>query len=133
MDIMTVRAYWLDEEKTVVQYDFEGSWTWEEFYPAFEEALAMETSVKHRVDVICDFRKVEGLPPSALTHLKNITDKQPENIGLSIFVTTNRFFNLMYETALKFYPKTKRYFVIVATPEDAHALIQKDRVQSSQE
>ena len=128
---MAVRSYWLDENKSIVQYDFEGNWTWEEFYPAFHDALAMETSVTYRVDVICDFRASDALPANALTHLKGITDRQPENIGLSIFITTNRFFKVMYDTAIKFYPKTKRYFAITATLEEAHALIQQDRVQSS--
>jgi hypothetical protein len=89
---MSVQANWYNNEKTIVQYDFEGKWTWDEFYPEYEKALKMEKEQAHRVDVVLDFRKSLGIPSNALTHLKNITDHQPENIGLSIFVTTNAFF-----------------------------------------
>jgi len=125
---MPVKAYWLDEsKKDIVQYDFEGKWTWDEFYPIYEEALRMEKAQPHRVDVILDFQRSGKVPPNALTHIKGITDKQPDNIGLSIFVTQNRFFNVMYDVAIKFYPKTKRYFVISETIEEAHNIIIKDR------
>lgn len=128
---MAVRVYWLDEAKTLVQYDFVGDWTWEEFYPVLEEALVMEHSVPHRVDVICDFRSAGALPQNPLAHIKTITDRMPPNIGLSIFVTTNRFFNLMYDTAVRFYPKTKRFFVVASTMEEAHAIINEDRMKEA--
>lgn len=125
---MPVKAYWLDEnKKDIVQYDFEGKWTWEEFYPVYEEALRMEKEQAHRVDVIMDFRRNISIPPNALTHIKGITDRQPVNIGLSIFVTTNAFINVMYKMAISIYPKTRQYFVIADTIEEAHAMIIKDR------
>ncbi|MGJ3237406.1 MAG: hypothetical protein ACFE0Q_01745 [Anaerolineae bacterium] len=124
---MPVTVHWLDEtKKDILQYDFEGNWTWDDFYPVYEEALRMEKAQPHRVDVIMDFRRNLSIPPNALTHIKGITDRQPDNIGLSIFVTTNRFISVMFNAAVKFYPKTKRYFVVVPTMEDAHAMIIKD-------
>jgi hypothetical protein len=128
---MPVRVYWLNESKTLIQYDFVGDWTWEEFYPVLEEALVMEISVGHRVDAICDFRSTTALPQNALANIKTITDKAPPNIGLSVFVTTNRFFNLMYDTAVRFYPKTKRFFVVASSMEEAHAIIDEDRAKEA--
>jgi hypothetical protein len=128
---MPVRVYWLNESKTLIQYDFVGDWTWEEFYPVLEEALVMEISVGHRVDVICDFLSAGALPQNALANIKTITDKAPPNIGLSVFVTTNRFFNLMYDTAVRFYPKTKRFFVVASSMEEAHAIIDEDRAKEA--
>jgi hypothetical protein len=128
---MAVRVYWLDEAKTLLNYEFVGDWTWEEFYPVLEEAHAMSYSVSHRVDAICDFRSTTALPQNALANLKTITDKAPVNSGLSVFVTTSRFFTSMYDTAVKFYPKTRRYFVVAATMEEAHAIINEDRMKES--
>ena len=128
---MPVSAYWLNDEQTIVQYDFEGRWTWDEFYPEYQKALKMERSVTHRVDVVMDFRQSKSVPPSALTHMRKITDNQPDNIGLSVFVTTNPFFNVMYTAGVRFYPKMKDYFVIVETIEEAHEIIQAARKQLS--
>ena len=127
---MPVRIFWLDEsEKDVLQYEFTGKWTWDEFFPVFEEALALESSQPHRVDVILDFQQSSNIPPNALTHIKSITDKQPDNIGLSIFVTSNRFFQVMHDMAVRIYPATKQYFVIVKTMQDAHDTIMADRAE----
>jgi hypothetical protein len=128
---MPVSAYWLNDEQTIVQYDFEGRWTWDEFYPEYQKALKMERSVTHRVDVLMDFRRSKSVPPSALTHMRKITDNQPDNIGLSVFVTTNPFFNVMYTAGVRFYPKMQDYFVIVETIEEAYEIIQAARKQVS--
>ncbi|MGJ3237407.1 MAG: hypothetical protein ACFE0Q_01750 [Anaerolineae bacterium] len=127
---MPVKVYWLDEtKKDMVWYDFEGEWTWDEFYPMYEEASCMIKSQPHRVDVLMDFRHNLSLPPHALTHMKGITDRQPDNTGLAIFVTTHRFISVMLNSAIKFYPKIEDYYVVAPTLEDAYTLINKDREQ----
>lgn len=126
---MGIRVYWEDEAHTIVRYDFEGRWTWEELYPVYDEAIAMETSVPYRVDVILDMRRSQGVPGNALSHLKNISDKQPTNIGLSIFVTENKFLLALYSVGCKFYYKIPYYFQVVPTIEAAHAMIAKSRLQ----
>lgn len=59
---MAVAVRWSNSEKTIVIYDIEGRWTWEEFYPAYHEAIAMELSVTHRVDVIMNMHNANLLP-----------------------------------------------------------------------
>src|SRR5688500_12595515 len=100
---MSVRAYWQDEGKTLVRYDFEGAWTWSELYAAYYEAIAMERSVEHRVDVILDMTTSGPIPANALLHLKNFSEKQPPNIGLSIIVTSSQFVRSLYQVGTKFY------------------------------
>lgn len=120
---MGVNVFWVNDDKTIVQYDFIGRWTWEDFYPAYEEALRMEASVTHRVDVIINLLESRSIPPNALSHLKNITDKQPDNIGVSVLVTTHRFVKVMYDMGVKFYPKMRQYFAIVETMDEAFETI----------
>ena len=128
---MAVSVQWFDEEKTLLKYEFIGIWTWEEFYPVLDEAHAMANSVAHRVDAICDFRSTTSLPENALANLKKITEKAPPNSGLSVFVTTSRFLTLMYDTAVKFYPKTKQFFVVAPTMDEAHACIREARTRDT--
>ncbi|MEO0595432.1 MAG: hypothetical protein AAF126_04925 [Chloroflexota bacterium] len=127
---MPIRIFWLDEtKKDILQYEFVGKWTWDDFFPIYEEALVLEKEQPHRVDVILDFRQSATIPPNALTHIKSITYKLPDNIGLSIFVTKNHFFQVMHDMAVSIYPPTKQYFVVVKTIEDAHASIMADRAE----
>ena len=129
---MSVRAYWVNEEKTVVRYDFEGNWTWDELYPVFQEALAMERSVPHRVDVILDMTRAGRLPANALLHVKNISDKQPDNIGLTVIVSPNQFVGSLYTIGVRFYAKIAYYFRVTKTFDEANAVIAAAREEASQ-
>jgi hypothetical protein len=120
---MPVNVYWEDADKSIVRYDFEASWTWDELYAAYYEAIAMETSVTYRVDVILDMRRSNRIPANALLHVKNLSEKQPPNIGVSIFVTTNTFIISMVNMAIKAYKKIAFYFRLVNTLESAHEII----------
>ena len=129
---MSVRVYWEDEGRTIVRYDFDGLWSWDELYTAYYEAIAMETSVEHRVDVILDLRRSGRVPGNALLHVKNFSDRQPVNIGLSVFVTSNSFLVSLYNVGVKFYSKIGHYFRVAPTIEAAHAMIERDRMAQLQ-
>ena len=120
---MPIRVYWEDADQTIVRYDFEGRWTWDELYAAYYEAIAMEHSVAQRVDIILDMRTSGIIPANALLHMKNFSEKQPPNVGISIFVTSNAFVTSLYNTAIKFYAKIAFYFRLVKTLDQAHAMI----------
>jgi hypothetical protein len=127
--MMPVRVEWYDEAKTTVLYTIEGKWTWDELYPEYEKAIAMEKAQSHRVDVLIDMRECRYFPMNLLTHVQHISDKQPDNIGLSIIVSPNRFLNTLYDAGSRFHPNIKRYFVITSTMEQALSLLQQERAK----
>lgn len=120
---MSVKVRWYDEAQAIVLYEFQGDWTWDELYPQYDTAIAMEKSVTHRVDVIIDMRRAGRLPKNVLSHMKNFSDKQPDNIGITAIVTNNAFVRTLYTTGCKFYPKIQRYFTVVQTLDDAERMI----------
>lgn len=124
---MPIQVYWEDTEKTIVRYDFQGAWNWDDLYEVYYQAIDMETSVPYRVDIVLDMRASHRIPGNALLHIKNISEKQPPNVGLSVFVTTNAFITSMYNMAIKVYGKIAFYFRLVKTPEEAHAIITSAR------
>ena len=124
---MPIHVYWEDANQTIVRYDFEGRWTWDELYTAYYQAIAMENSVTQRVDIILDMRTSAFIPANALLHMKNLSEKQPPNVGLSVFVTTNAFVTSLYNTAIKFYAKIAFYFRLVKTLDQAHTMIADTR------
>lgn len=126
---MPVEAYWVDDEQTLIQYDFEGVWTWEEFYPVYGQVVEMMKTVPHKVDNILDLRASRGVPPNALSHLKNLTDKQLPNTGVCIFVTDNSVLTLLYRTGAKFHPAINQTFALVKSLEEARDIVAESRSQ----
>jgi hypothetical protein len=124
---MSVSANWFDNQHEIVLYIFDGLWSWDEMYKTYHAAIAMETSVPHRVDVILDMRKSKAIPANALLHVKNISDKQPDNLGLTVVVTPNGFVRALYNAGVRFYKGIAHYFRVVPTVEDALQMIAEDR------
>jgi hypothetical protein len=85
----------------------------------------MEKSQPHRVHVILDLRKGIGVPANVLMHVKNFSDNQPDNIGLSVFVTKSSFIHSLYQIGIKFYNKIDYYFRVAETVEEAYQMIER--------
>jgi hypothetical protein len=120
---MPVQVRWYDEAQTIVLYEIQGNWTWDELYPEYTRAIQMEKSVPHRVDVLIDMRRSGRLPLNVLTHMKRFSDHQPYNIGLSIVITESQFVRALYQAGCKFYSGIGRYFAVAPSPEEALAMI----------
>src|SRR5258707_1839983 len=123
---MSVSVRWHYDKKEIVLYIFEGIWTWDELYRTYNEAIVMETSVSYRVDVILDMRLSKSIPANALLHVKNISDKQPDNLGLSVLVTPNAFVRALYNAGSQFYKGIAHYFRVVPTVDEALHVIAQD-------
>jgi len=124
---MTVTVDWYDAQHEIVQYVFEGRWTWDELYSAYNTAIAMEKSVPYRVDVLLDLLESKSVPANALLHVKNISNKQPDNLGLTIVITPNGFVRALYNAGTQFYKGIAHYFRVVPTMEEALKMIAEDR------
>jgi hypothetical protein len=126
---MPVTVDWYDDTKTIVLYSMEGRWTWDELYPEYHKAIAMEKAQPHRVDVVIDLSTTHHLPVNVLTHVRHFSDKQPENIGLSVIVTKNQFVNNLYQIGCRIHRNIQRYFAVTRTMEEALAMISEQRME----
>src|SRR5689334_485647 len=68
-------ARWYNDEKTVIYGEVTGKLTIEDMYCMTEIYTAMFNSVDHKVHVLQDWRRCEGLPPNVLTHARNLLFK----------------------------------------------------------
>jgi hypothetical protein len=129
---MAVEVCWYDDDETIILYSFSPNWTWAEFYPVFEKALAMEHSVDHRVDVILDYQVPYMIPPGLIDNLRVIVAKQPPNLHVSVLVTRQYVAVMMFRAMGNIIPILRSHFRIVATLPEALALIERDRRQTEQ-
>src|SRR5262245_11542022 len=124
---MPVTSGWYNTSHDIVLYVFEGRWTWDELYSAYNQAIALEKSVPYRVDVVLDLLRSRAVPPNALLHVKNISNKQPDNLGLTIIVTPNAFVRALYNAGTQFYKGIAHYFRVVPTMDEAMQMVTADR------
>ncbi|MFN8373769.1 MAG: hypothetical protein U0694_12955 [Anaerolineae bacterium] len=98
---MNVHVSWDDAEQTIIRYDFDGNWTWDEFHAAAHEAYAMTRSVEHRVHTISYFRPGAMIPPDALVQFRLAMSNAPANRGVTVIVGGSRFTRTLVEVFSK--------------------------------
>jgi hypothetical protein len=92
---MSVNVSWDNDDKTIIRYDFDGQWTWNDFNAATVDAFAMTRSVDHRVDSISYFNKGAALPPNALFQFRRAMANAPKNRGKTVIVGGSAFIKTM--------------------------------------
>lgn len=83
---MPVTVSWDNEEKTVLRYDFDLIWTWDEFFTTIGDAFAMTRSVGHTVDIISNFKPGASLPSNSLFQFRRAMSHAPRNRGRTVIV-----------------------------------------------
>ena len=125
---MGIAVSWDDDAQSIIRWEFEADWNWNEFHLAFDRSLEMAKSVPYRIDVIPNVTHTDKLPAGALGQFKRIYDNSPENTRLIVITGGNRFVNTVIKTFAAIYriPTWRT----VKTLEDARALIRHDREHS---
>ena len=124
---MPITVQWFDAEHTLIKVDYEGRWTWDEFFAAADDGRALAKSVNHRVDYILDMRN--GVIPrsgSTLTNSRTVMAKRAPNSGIFVTLTTP-FVKTMLNVFKNFDREHGSIMYAAGTPEEAIALISKHR------
>jgi hypothetical protein len=119
---MGITAVWDNDEKTIIRYIYDGSWTWDDFYTAFGQAYKMIDTVNHRVDIIVDVRMSSLLPQNALSRGRQLSTSTHTNQGRTIVVGANALMRSVSNIFNKVYTKAADDLKIsfVRTMEEAH-------------
>ena len=125
---MGITVVWDDDAKSIIRWDFEDHWTWEEFYQGFDQSLEMAQSVTHRIDVIPETTHTEHMPPGALTQFRRVFEKSPPHMQLTVVTGANTFGRAI----LNIFIRLNRISTwrIANTLDEARAIIAQDREES---
>lgn len=129
---MGISICWDNPQKTAIRYDFDPSWTWDDFWAALKADDELIENVDHIVHLIFDSRLARFVPPNPGSKFRAIADQVHERVGLIIIVGTNAWFLTVSQMFLKLYgPKIKgiRGVKMVPTLEDARAIVSNDAQQ----
>lgn len=120
---MGITVSWDNPEMTIIRYDFEGRWTWGEFYAATSKAGALRNNIEHEVHVIGNFEDSENPPTGAVLHVRRALQISPKNVGTIIIAGGGAFINGLVPM-LNMIPEMKRSkFVVAKSLDDAREML----------
>lgn len=119
---MDVSVRWINRSRSVVQYTFSGAWAWDDFYAAFEQAEPCDPALN--ICVLIDLRGVIRLPSDAILNLKRAAHLAERATGVVILIATDVHAVTMYELFLTLYKPLHDKFRLVASEEEALAILQ---------
>lgn len=128
---MSVTLHWYDAEETILIYNFDDNWTWDEFVKVDAPIWNMVNLADKRVDLILDMTPVEqfpiGLPP-----VMHRTGKRGESskVGLVIIVDIPAIAQILYGVFRRIYPKSATHYRFTDTLSQALQQIEEDRDKS---
>jgi hypothetical protein len=129
---MAVDFTWVDPDKRVAHYTFVGKWTWEELYDAFRASWDEMSQLDHMVDSISDFTQARGIPPSAMTHVRMLTQNRPPNTGVMIVVGASTYVTMMMQTFRQVYQTTLKRdmdVLFAKTMDEAYATLAEKQTE----
>lgn len=128
MTTARVHVRWDDSEQSIIIYNFEAGWDWDDFYRARAEATTMMNSVPHLVSVIA-YQHYAGayLAPNVLSHLKSMVKSRHPRLELTVIVLSSPFTRQIFTLFLKLSPEASRWYRFVDTLDQARAVITTHR------
>ncbi|MCL4256098.1 MAG: hypothetical protein KJ043_20240 [Anaerolineae bacterium] len=100
---MGIAVVWDDDEKTIIRWDFDEKWTWDDFHEAFRISMEMGEKLTYRVDVIPNATQSPHMPVGALAEFKRLDSQLPDIVKLIVVAGTSAFTRSMIELFGKIY------------------------------
>jgi hypothetical protein len=121
-DIMSFNLTWENAAQTVLRFESDGTWTWEEYDKAFDQTCELVNSVDHKVNVL--FIQSKFTPNgSPIPHVQRTTKLIPHNVSKLVMVGGSLFLRSLYEVMVKVNPRLAQQIIFANTLDEAHLLI----------
>jgi hypothetical protein len=121
--LMPISVKWDNDKKTVVHYEFNGKWTWEEYHSAIQQAYEMVKELPYIVNMILDFRFANVLPSNALSIFGRSMKTPPKEFDLALIVSKSGFIEAIYNVFRRLNGKMAEKLVLVRTIEEARSVL----------
>jgi hypothetical protein len=123
---MPVTVSWDDQQHTTLRFDYNGNWTWEEWYAAMDEAEATINLHGDAVHFIHNVGDSMYLPKNAMTNFKQNAIHFHAMVRLTVIVSDNHFIKVMFNTFKRFVRDWASRYHYVATVGEARQIILDD-------
>ncbi len=119
---MPVHVSWDNADQTIVHYQMDRNWTWEEFFGAKARAQALINTVSHKVAVILETHHDGPLPTDLLGNIRNGLRTKHPRTALIIVVTTRPFIRTMIGTVRGLSPLSRARIELASDMDEARAI-----------
>lgn len=128
--MVAVQIYWYDPEQTIIVYEFDGTWTWEDCYVVVDEKDQMLASIEHPVSVIIYARNPSlKIPERALCNLRNLVSITRPKETMFVMVGIPPMLRSLFDTLARVYRfEILKECVYTDTLEQALVVINARRV-----
>jgi hypothetical protein len=99
---MGVEVEWYQDRKDIIRYIYNGQWTWDDLWQAFDKGREMMESVSPQtVHVFIDMSKSGMLPQRPWDQGQKIDSMAPKNEGVRVVIGANTVIRMARETFLR--------------------------------
>jgi len=128
---MAMTVVWDDDARTIIRYDIDGSWTWDDYQATLHELNSLLDTVDHKVAIIINIRSDKWIPEDAFNRFNRDMRQRHPNIGpLQVFVGAGMLIRILVVSFMRIYGKAVDIeFLFADTLEEARQLIHERRQQ----
>lgn len=124
---MGIVVSWYDADKTIMIWEFQGEWEWQDYHQAINQGVVMLKSVDHMVDSIMDLTHNRSLPPNAVLQGKRWFMVAPNNFGVTVVANANRLIQSIATTIGSVYKNFGSKIMMARTVDDAVRIIDEQK------
>ena len=123
-----IKVEWLDKEQRIILWVFEGKWGWDQYYESVKIAHQMIREVApDRTDIIALMVNGHSLPPNALSNIRSVSLKSPDNWMLTVIVGAGTFITTMVNVGRRVNQNLAHKYATAETLDAALKLISEQR------
>lgn len=126
---MGIRVQWDNDAHTVVRYDFERQWTWEDFYTAKNAATALIDSVENPVAVMFDIPADVIVPSNFVSRMTGMLRQKHKRSYALVIVGGNSYTRALLGVLSSLADRMGSLLKVFNTLDEARAWIQEQETQ----
>lgn len=133
---MAIQVKWDDEDSSIIRYDLEGLWTWDDYCAAVDRTMKLIQGVKRPVGVIANFHADTMVPlgtarPTGTSELCPPTKfpAMPDNMDMIVVTGGNLFVEALVSAFCRFYSRVEKQFFVASSVDEARSIIHTHRPQ----
>jgi hypothetical protein len=129
---MGITIQWDNEQQTIMRFDLDPHWTWDELFAAKKQAHELVSMVSHKTVTIIDAPHTTALPPNLLLNARSALRNNHPNTLVVVFVATNPFILSAFSTMSGFLRSIALRLEFAPTLDAARAIAQQhlDRISA---
>jgi hypothetical protein len=119
---MPIHIAWDDADRTILRWDFEQDWDWDELRSAVAATELMITQVPHRVNIIHNALSTPNVPRPTQRHKQHPLDL-PSRVGVIVLVGDNPVLSALVTIFMRVFHTLNSRLATASSLEEARLII----------